>query len=77
MVKEVPFEWVFDALGGGPAAFWTAIAFFLAVTIYWGQRSRISELQAENKEMRSALTRLTDVVESWMPEAQGKKLRRP
>ncbi len=71
------YEWVFNALGGGPAAFWTAISVFLSVTIYWGQRTRITELQAENKEMRAALTRLTDVVESWTPEAQGRKLRRP
>lgn len=72
----MPYEWVSSGLGGGLTGLLGALVVFLAVTIFVMQRSRISELKEENKELRTTLTRLTDVVEAWTPSEQRKRIGR-
>lgn len=67
---------VFQALGGGLVGLLGVAVVVLSVTIYWDLKTQIREQKADNKELRTTLGRLTDVVESWSPEKQKTSLRR-
>jgi hypothetical protein len=73
----VPYEWVADSLGGGLLGLFGVVIVVLALTIYWDQRGQIKELKQTNKDLRDAINRLSDTVESWMPERQQRRLKRP
>ena len=73
----MPFQWAFDSAGGGLAGLFLVFSLVLAVGWYRDLKGQLSEYKAANKELRDAINRLTDTVESWQPEAQQRRLKRP
>ncbi len=66
---------VFDALGGGMVGVLGAALFAVCGLLFWELKGQIKELRDANKELRDAVTRLADVIESWTPETQRRRLR--
>ena len=73
----MPFDWLFNAVGGGPLGIVLVILSVVSVTFYLNLIGQIKERREENKELRAALGRLTDVVESWTPDEQRRRIKRP
>lgn len=73
----MPFEWVSNSLGGGLIGLFGVVIVVMALAMYFDLKAQVKEQKADNKELRSTLSRLTDVVESWTPDEQRKRLKRP
>ena len=72
----MPYEWLSTAFGGGPLGAIFVLLAIVVVAFYWNLLGQIKDRRTENAELRAALSRLTDVVESWTPEAQKRRLPR-
>lgn len=68
---------VFEALGGGLVGLLGVVVMVLASFLYWELKGQIKELREGNKELRDAVNRLADVIESWTPDGQRRRLRQP
>lgn len=68
---------IFDALGGGLVGLLGLAVFGLASLLFWELKGQIKELRDGNKELRDAVNRLADVIESWTPDGQRRRLRQP
>ena len=68
---------VFDALGGGLVGLLGVVIMLLASLLFWELKGQIKELRDGNKELREAVNRLADVIESWTPDGQRRRLRQP
>lgn len=66
---------VFQALGGGLTGVLGAVVVVVSGLLFWELKSQIKELREANKELRRELTRVADVVETWTPEQQRRRLR--
>ena len=68
---------VFEALGGGVVGLLGVAVLALASLLFWELKGQIRELRDGNKELREAVNRLADVIESWTPDGQRRRLRQP
>lgn len=76
----MPFQWLFDAAGGGPLAIAAVVIAVLATTMYLDLKGQVRELKESNKDLRSAIHRIADTIEAWTPEqqqGQQRRLKRP
>lgn len=73
----MPYEWAFQSVGGGLAGIFLVLLILVITGWYRDLRGQITEYRSANKELRDAITRLTDTVESWQPEQQRRRLKRP
>jgi len=86
----VPFEWIFDGVGGGVVGVLAVMSVVLAVALFRERAfrlserdQRITELRTDlkeqieiNKEHVRASNRTADVLETWMPASQIETVRR-
>lgn len=68
---------VYESLGGGMVGLLGAAVLILASLLFWELKGQIKELRDGNKELREAVNRLADVIESWTPDGQRRRLRQP
>lgn len=68
---------VYDGLGGGLVGLLGVAVMVLASFLYWELKGQIRDLRGGNKELRDAVNRLADVIETWTPDGQRKRLRQP
>lgn len=73
----MPYEWIFENLGGGLVGLLGVLLTTVSIGWWRDMRGQIRDLKADNRELRDTLNRLTDVAESWMPEQQHRRLKRP
>jgi len=71
----VSFPEIFQAAGGGTVGLLATLLVLVVSAYYWDLKAQNRDLKAENKEMRATLSRLTDILESWTPDSQKKRLR--
>ena len=72
----MPYDWLSSAFGGGPTGVFVVLLAVITTTFYLNLLAQIAERRAENASLRATLERLTDVIESWMPEQQRRKVPR-
>ena len=72
----MPYDWLSSAFGGGPTGVLVVLLAVITVAFYANLLAQIKEQRAENGALRATLERLTDVIESWTPDNQRRKVPR-
>jgi uncharacterized membrane protein (DUF106 family) len=73
----VPYEWAFNAVGGGLAGVLLVLLMAVIVGWYFDLKGQIKDLKEVNRALREAINRIADTIEEWTPDQQRRKLKRP
>lgn len=73
----MPLESISESLGGGLLGLFGVLIVIITVAYWRDLRGQISEGKEANRELRSAINRLADTIESWTPENQRRRVPRP
>lgn len=74
----MPFEWAFQSVGGGLAGLFLVLLLVVVVGWYRDLRGQLNDYKTANKELRDAINRMADAIESsWQSEQQQRRLKRP
>ena len=73
----MPYEWAFNGVGGGLPGVLLVLLLVVVVGWYFDLRGQIKDLKEMNRQLREAINRMADTIESWTPDQQTRRLKRP
>lgn len=73
----MPYEWAFNGVGGGLQGVLFVLLMAVVVGWYFDLRGQIKDLKEMNRDLRSSINRMADTIESWTPDEQKRRLKRP